>query len=110
MSRQIPPPIAEAVAALVSRYIPDLTSRRVIELLSDCPTEVLPRQIPTALTKSEVCQATRLSLPTVNRLMKSGRLPYTKIGRAVRIPLSALEQLFDEEPLTDTSTRPTCRL
>jgi len=95
MSRQIPPAIADAVVALVGRYVPDLTGQRVIEVLMDHPDEIQARRPPVAFTKREVCEAARLSLPTVNRMLRSGALQYRKIGRCVRIPAHALEQLLD---------------
>lgn len=38
------------------------------------------------LTKKQVCEATAMSLSSVNRLITRGKLRPVKIGRAVRIP------------------------
>lgn len=43
------------------------------------------------LTVAEYAEKARVSLPTVYRLVKSGRIPTLKIGSQIRIPASALE-------------------
>jgi excisionase family DNA binding protein len=47
-------------------------------------------QIP-LLTKSDVATLLAVSLSTVNRLLRDGKLQYVKIGSLVRIPMPAIQ-------------------
>lgn len=47
------------------------------------------------LTKKQVCEATAMSLSTINRLIASNRVRPVKIGRAVRIPSDELETFIE---------------
>jgi excisionase family DNA binding protein len=96
MPHHIPPELAAAMADMVRRYRPDLTPRRIIEILAEVPAPRCPTPMPEALTKAEVCRAGRWSLSTVNRLLRSGALPSRKVGRTVRIPRAAVEALLSE--------------
>ena len=46
------------------------------------------------LTKKQVCEATAMSLSSVNRLITGGKLRPVKIGRAVRIPRDEVQAFF----------------
>lgn len=52
-------------------------------------------------TKIEVCRRTSLSLSTINRAIAAGHLQRVKIGSAVRIPESALEDFIASLKETD---------
>lgn len=45
------------------------------------------------VTKTEAAELTQLSVRTIERLIASGQLKARKIGRAVRIPASALDHI-----------------
>jgi excisionase family DNA binding protein len=47
-------------------------------------------------TIKEVTEVLKVSQATVYRLMYSGRLPRVKIGKSVRIPVSAVEAVIKE--------------
>lgn len=47
------------------------------------------------LTKKQVCEATAMSLSTINRLIASNRVRPVRIGRAVRIPSDELETFIE---------------
>jgi excisionase family DNA binding protein len=49
--------------------------------------------MPQFLSIKEFILATRLSRPTVSRKIKSGEIPFTRIGARVLIPASFLEKL-----------------
>jgi len=62
------------------------------------------------LTTDEVAAALRLHRVTVQRWLKSGRLKGYQIGRSWRVPLAAVEELRQLEPLAahlSPSTSPT---
>jgi excisionase family DNA binding protein len=50
------------------------------------------------LTLVEVAQYLRLSTRTVSRMIKGGRLPATRVGRAVRIARSQLMTMLTSLP------------
>ena len=50
------------------------------------------------LTLAEVAQYLRLSTRTVSRMIKGGRLPATRVGRAVRIARSQLITMLASVP------------
>jgi excisionase family DNA binding protein len=49
----------------------------------------------TLLTKDEVCRMLRLSKSQVNTLMRTGRLPYYKIGRKVLFSLREIKEWLE---------------
>ena len=90
---------------------------------SDLPAWVLvaPKQIDAAvsgrptplatdewLTLAEVAQYLRLSTRTVSRMIKSGRLPAKRVGRAVRIARSQLMTMLTSLPHVSEEDR-ACR-
>ena len=50
------------------------------------------------LTRAEVAQYLRVSDRTVSRLIRAGKLPAARIGRAVRIRQSDLLDILNEKP------------
>jgi excisionase family DNA binding protein len=51
--------------------------------------------MPQFLTIAEFMSAARISRPTVCRKIKTGEIPYTKIGERILIPASFLKELED---------------
>lgn len=60
------------------------------------------------LTRAEVARYLRVSDRTVSRLIRTGKLPAARIGRAVRIRRSDLLDMFNEKPSISGSLG-TCR-
>ena len=60
------------------------------------------------LTRAEVAQYLRVSDRTVSRLIRTGQLPASRIGRAVRIRHSDLLEMLDGNPSTSAGLG-TCR-
>ena len=58
------------------------------------PPHTSPRPL---LTAAEVAKDLNVSLRTVRRLIKDGKLPIVHVGRSVRIRPAALDQLIDAE-------------
>ena len=50
------------------------------------------------MTRSEVAQYLRVSDRTVSRLIRAGKLPASRIGRAVRIRQSDLLKMLNQKP------------
>lgn len=55
------------------------------------------------LTRAEVAQYLRVSDRTVSRLIRTGKLPAARIGRAVRIRQSDLLNMLNEKPCISAS-------
>ena len=51
---------------------------------------------------NELVTATRLSLPTIHRKIKSKEIPCTRMGRRILIPASFLKEL-EEKAISSTS-------
>lgn len=49
--------------------------------------------VPAYLTVPEAAKALKVSAKTIYRLIKEGKLPSSRAGRAIRIPVEALEAL-----------------
>jgi excisionase family DNA binding protein len=60
------------------------------------------------LTRAEVARYLRVSDRTVSRLIRTGKLPAARIGRAVRIRQSDLLDMLNEKP-SNSSDLGTCR-
>ena len=50
------------------------------------------------LTVEEVAQYLRVSIYTVREMIKAGKLPGVKIGKAYRVKRADVEKLVDTEP------------
>ena len=60
-----------------------------------------------SLTVTEVAAMLRLSKMSVYRLVHSGRLSATRIGKTIRITRSAVQDLLDNQPsVADTPAAP----
>ena len=102
----IPTTIAEAVATMTTPYLGAITAEEVQRRLS--PVEP-PEETPeTLLTVHDVQRRLNVSLPTVHRMLNDGRLKKIKVGRAVRIPESSVnEYISKEEPKNGNNHRKT---
>ena len=60
------------------------------------------------LTRAEAARYLRVSDRTVSRLIRTGKLPAARIGRAVRIRQSDLLDMLNEKP-SNSSDLGTCR-
>jgi excisionase family DNA binding protein len=59
--------------------------------------------MPQFISINELVTATRLSLPTVYRKIKSKEIPSTRMGKRILIPASFLKEL--EEKAISTSSK-----
>lgn len=48
------------------------------------------------LRPDAVCRALGLSRPTVYKMLKSGELPSMRVGKAIRVPVAALQQWVED--------------
>jgi len=55
------------------------------------PTEAIAGRYEQLLTITEVAHALRVSKMTIYRLVHDGRLPSMRIGKSLRVPVSALD-------------------
>lgn len=52
-------------------------------------------QIETYLTIKEACEILKISRATFNRWMKESKIPFSKVGRIVRIKKSDIEKVMN---------------
>ncbi len=90
-SQAIPQEISTAAARMLESYAPGLTSERLVFLITHQPEP----ESECLLTRAEAAEKLRISLPTLDRLLRSGELSMRRIRRAVRIPASAVEAILN---------------
>jgi excisionase family DNA binding protein len=91
MSQSIPKEISTAAARMLEPYAPGLTAERLAEAITYQPEAESER----LLTRREVASRLRVSMPTCDRLLRSGQLPKRRIRGAVRVPASAVEAILN---------------
>jgi excisionase family DNA binding protein len=85
----------ESLGALLEAKLAPVQTE-VRRLLSEI--EAIRRALPPALaTVSEAAKALRLSESTVRRRIRDGSLPVQRVGRALRVDLTALNTATDAE-------------
>lgn len=60
----------------------------------------------TLLTKKDVMRIFGVTERTVNRLMETGKLPYIKLGRAVRFDPKDVQALIERQKVTEGEESP----
>ena len=107
VQNRITPAVITAATTLLQPYCPDLTPRNLIAALkawgddSQKQTQPQPPSAPSIekpLSRFEVAKLLGVSLPTVNRLMNSGRLQKIKFSRygTVRITPASVRALLEQ--------------
>lgn len=62
------------------------------------PNRKVTPPLPTSLlTAAEIAQALNISIRSVRRMIKDGRLPIVRIGRSVRVRPEAVASLIGEQ-------------
>ncbi len=86
---QLPAAIASAAVCLLRPYCPGLTAERLSAVVLYQPET----QREPLMTRGEVARALAVSLPTIDRMLRSGDLPRRCIRGAVRVPAGAVDRL-----------------
>lgn len=105
VQNRITPAVITAATTLLQPYCPDLTPRNLIAALKawgdDSQKQTQPPSAPSIekpLSRFEVANLLGVSLPTVNRLMNSGRLQKIKFSQygTVRITPASVRALLEQ--------------
>ena len=96
---QINQQIISAAVNMLNPYVPELTAVNLIEALKNHNTEEKAApQLEKPLSRKEVAELLGVSLVTVSRYLKSGKLRKIKIsGKCVRICPESLRDLLGQE-------------
>jgi excisionase family DNA binding protein len=86
-----PAEIINAAVSMLKSFYPDLTVGRLIECLEGLGRTNDDEEL---FTRAEIARKTKLSIPSIDRLLASDQLEYIRIRRSVRIPASALNRLL----------------
>jgi excisionase family DNA binding protein len=95
----IPAEVLTAIVALLAGCVPDLTPTRFVAALqsfepdNDEGTDRPPP--PRMLSLEQTAKALDVSVCTLRRMVKDGRLPGRKVGGQWRVPLSAVKALAE---------------
>jgi len=93
MQKEIPENIVVGVAAMLAPYCPGLTAERLLVAINYKPDD---GEVEKLLTRKETAQALRVSIPTIDRMLRDGDLTKRRIRGAVRIPASAVANLVSD--------------
>lgn len=91
----IPRPVLAAALGLLQPYAPDLTATALVAALTTphAPAESCGTAADLQLlTVADVCHLSGFCRLTIQRLVKSGRLPAVRVGRRLRIRRGAFEE------------------
>lgn len=79
----------EVLTALLDQMIEEKVNAAVpVEVKRQLELRELPPQL---LTRPQVCEALSITLPTLHRLMRDGRITYVKVGRKTLFPRESFE-------------------
>ena len=91
-----PPPILAAACGMLQPFFPELTPTKLLSMLKNAgkPEEIVERP----LTRRQAATLLAISLPTLDRHIKSGILRASKIGpRSVRVDPTSVRELLAGE-------------
>ena len=95
MKNPITPPILTAATGLLQPFYPELTPQGLLSMLN---AEKSEKQMERPLTRRQAASLLAISLPTLDRHIKSGILRASKIGpRCVRVDLASVRELLAGE-------------
>jgi excisionase family DNA binding protein len=85
----IPPEIRGVICTLLKPYVTDAEAR-LNELFAP-GRDKTPEELH---SRKEAAGRLKISLPTLDRMIKAGEIGYVKIRRSVRVPRSEVERLM----------------
>ena len=95
MANSISQDTADAVLAILRPRYPQLTGQKLTTFLEACESGPEQQKPLKPMTRKEVCDYLSISLSSVNRYMKDGRLKPIHIGpRLVRIDPRSVQNLM----------------
>jgi len=93
MTTRIPDNIANGVVAMLEPYYPGLTTQKLNIAVNQ---ELSPRDnSEELLTRREAAIKLRVSLPTVDRMLRDGQISKRRIRGAVRITTTSIQEILD---------------
>lgn len=96
MKNPITPPILAAACGMLQPFFPELTPQGLLSMLKNAGKSETLTERP--LTRQQAAALLSVSLPTLDRHIKSGILRASKIGpRAVRIDPASVRELLAGE-------------
>lgn len=97
ITNRITPAVIQAATAMLSPYVPEISPQSLIAALRAYKIgESLKNKQEKPYTRKEVADLLGLSVQTVYRMMKTGRLRRIQVGlRAVRIDPASVKVLLD---------------
>ena len=97
--RTIPAEIVAAIVALLAGYVPDLTPTQIVAALRsfepDKPEGTKRPPPPPMYSLQGAAEALALSVDTLRRMVKDGRIAGHKVGKLWRIPAAAVTALAE---------------
>lgn len=95
MKNPITPPILAAACGMLQPFFPELTPQGLLSMLKNAGKSETPER---PLTRQQAAALLSVSLPTLDRYLKTGLLKFIKLGpRAVRIDPASVRELLAGE-------------
>ena len=92
---EVPDPILSAAVALLKPYVPDLTVKGLTNALTTSkPAATGHTAMEKPMTRKEAADFLQVSLETIKRLVKAGKIRAAKIGHSVRIDPKSVRALL----------------
>ena len=89
--------VLAGAVAMLQRHVPDLTPTSLVNALTNYGEEVKrPAPMGKPLTRREAAELLSLSLVSLDKLIKAGRLHASRIGRRVLIDAEAIRNIMRE--------------
>jgi excisionase family DNA binding protein len=99
--RPIPAEVLNAYVAGLTAFVPGLTSTKFVSALRSFEPDLgegegaKRRPPPRMLTLADAADALAVSVCTIRRMVRDGRMAGRKIGKQWRIPATAIESLAE---------------
>lgn len=96
LRNSISPQVLSAATALLQPYAPELSPRSLVKALQSYDGEANPARLDKPMTRHEAATLLSVSLNSINRYMKEGRLKRLQISkRLVRIDPVSVQALLN---------------
>lgn len=96
LKNSIPSPMLAAAVTILQPYAPELNAEKLVCALKsvDIQEKKMTSDIEKPLTKKETTEILLVTMPTLDKLIKEGKIKAVKLGRLVRIDRASVYALL----------------
>ena len=91
--------LLEGAVALLGRHVPELTAATLLAAIRTYGCQPQPQQnhVTKPLTRKQAGEFLQVSLPTLDALIRSGKIKAVKVGRGIRIDANSVKKIIGGE-------------